>query len=286
MKTPLAPPLLGLLLSACSQPGNPTAAVDSILAADLRQHVERLAAPDFSGRRAGSEGGRLAGDYLAERFAAFGLQGGGPQGSFFQSFPIRDGSSRNVLAMLPGSDPELAHDWIVIGAHYDHLGTAVMLELAQAFAMAPQAPARSLLFIAFGAEEMGLVGSRYYVENAVQPLDRTLTMVNLEMMGRGDAGTVTLMVLEELPQELRTAAESAAATSPLHLVDGGRAHLRAGDQHSFYAADVPILCFYGGDNHPDYHQVSDTADKIQPDWMQSVRRLVFATVQILADPTP
>jgi Zn-dependent M28 family amino/carboxypeptidase len=300
MKTTLA--LLPLVLLAASASGRTERPVDvdTILAADLEQHVQRLASEDFAGRRAGSEGGRLAGEYLAGQFASFGLEGAGTGGAWFQDFPLPDGgSSRNVLGMLPGSDPELSSEWILIGAHYDHLGeadgggyypgadddaggTAVMLELAQAFAGAESAPARSILFMGFGAEEMGLVGSKYYVENPLQPLDRIVAAVNLEMMGRGDEGSLTVMLLEEMPEALRAAAIEASAAEPLTLVDGERRHLRSGDQNSFYAAGVPILCFYGGETHPDYHSVTDTADKIQSDWMESVGRLVFRTVETLA----
>jgi Zn-dependent M28 family amino/carboxypeptidase len=206
--------------------------------ADLEQHVERLTSVDFAGRRAGSEGGRLAGEYLAEQFPSFGLEGAGTDGTWFQDFPLRDsGSSRNVMAMLRGSDPELSSEWILSGAHYDHPGeaegggyypgadddaggTAVMLELAQAFARTESAPARSILFMGFGAEEMGLIGSKYYVENPLQPLDRMVVAVNLEMMGRGDEGSVTVMLLEEMSQALRTAAVQASVAEPLSLVDG------------------------------------------------------------------
>jgi len=299
MKTTLA--LLPLvLLAAASGRAERTDDVDTILAVDLEQHVERLASEEFAGRRAGSEGGRLAGEYLAEQFASFGLEGAGTDGDWFQNFPLRDGgSSRNVMAMLPGSDPELSSEWILIGAHYDHLGeadgggyypgadddaggTAVMLELAQAFAGSESAPARSILFMGFGAEEMGLIGSKYYVENPLQPLDRMVAMVNLEMMGRGDEGNLTVMLLEEMPEALRAAAIEASAAEPLTLVDGERRHLQSGDQNSFYVAGVPILFFYGGDTHPDYHSVTDTADKIESDWMESVGRLVFRTVETLA----
>jgi Zn-dependent M28 family amino/carboxypeptidase len=300
MKTTLALLPLVLLAAACAPPTARLVAVDSIVAADLQQHVERLTSEDFAGREAGSEGGRLAGAYLAERFASFGLQGGGPDGTYFQEFTLRDGgSSRNVLATLPGSDPELSEEWIVIGAHYDHLGsgedgdyypgadddaggTAVMLELAQAFSTAESAPARSILFIGFGAEEKGLVGSKYYVANPLQPIDRMIAMVNLEMMGRGDEGSLTLMLLEEMQAPLRAAVMEASATGPLTLIDGERRHLQSGDQHSFFEGGVPILCFYGGDMHPDYHSVTDTADKIQTDWMEAVGRLVFRTVRTLA----
>jgi len=300
--------VVATLGSACSKSETATDPLQSILAADIQRSVDRLTAEDFSGRGAGTEGERLAGVYLAGLFEEYGLQGGGWDGSYYQDFSIFEGYSRNVLAMLTGSDPQLKDEWIIIGAHYDHLGkekgrelepskslgyypgadddasgTSVMLEVAQALAMAKTAPARSILFMAFGSEERGLLGSKHYIANPVKPLEKTVAMVNLEMMGRGDVDALTVMLLEEMPAALSNAAKGAANEMGFTLVDGRNAHLGAGDQYPFYKAGVPILCFYGGENHPDYHRMTDTADKIQSEWMQSVGRLVYLALIAMAN---
>jgi hypothetical protein len=108
-----------------------------------------------------------------------------------------------VAALLPGSDPTLAAETIIINSHYDHLpnrgethypgandnasGTAAMLELARAFAASPERPRRSLLFVSFDSEEEGLLGSYYYVEHPLRPLASTLAVLNLDMIGRDES---------------------------------------------------------------------------------------------------
>lgn len=282
--------------SAAPQGGTP-----SITAAEIRAHVNYLASDELEGREAGSEGARKAAAYIAKSFKDSGLKPMKGAEGFLQPFESGDWKTENVLGYLEGSDPKLKHELIVIGAHYDHLGkdpqsgaiyngadddasgTSVMLEVAQAFGKAAKAPKRSLLFIAFGAEEKGLLGSKHYVENPLHPLAKTVWMVNLEMMGRGDAGQVTVMLLESLPEPILEAVAGAGLDTELELVDGGQAHIQSGDQYPFYKNEIPILCFYGGDNHPDYHQPSDTADKIQAPWMQQVGRLVYLSTLACAN---
>jgi len=275
--------------------------VNSITQQEIRAHVEYLASDQLEGREAGSKGDQLAADYIAKVFQDAGLQPMRGAEGYLQPFEARGAKTRNVLGYLEGSDPELKHELIIVGAHYDHLGrnaesgeiyngadddasgTSVMLEVAEAFGKAPRAPKRSILFMAFGAEEKGLLGSRHYVEHPLHPLAQTRWMVNLEMMGRGDAGQLTVMLLESLPGPILEAVAGAGLDTDLELVDGGKAHLRSGDQHSFYKKDIPILCFYGGDKHPDYHQPTDTADKIQAPWMQQVGRMVYLSTLACAN---
>ncbi len=273
----------------------------SITAAELRAHVEHLASDALEGREAGTPGGRLAAKYIAGVFAASGLKPVEGADDHFQRFEAQGIETENVVGFVAGSDAELTHELIVIGAHYDHLGTdpqtgaifngadddasgtSVMLEVAQAFARAEPAPKRSLLFIAFGAEEKGLLGSRHYVEAPLFPLEHTKWMVNLEMMARGDEGQVTVMMLSELPDDVIDSVANSVLDAGLDVVDGERAHIRSGDQFPFFDKGIPILCFYGGDHHADYHQPTDTADKIQAPWMEQVARAVFASVEARAN---
>lgn len=277
------------------------AGAESITAEELAAHVTYLCSDELEGRGAGTKGGRKAAEYIAQAFASFGLEPIDASGDFFQPFDARGNETENVVGFLGGSHPERSKEVIVIGAHYDHLGkdaetgaiypgadddasgTSVMLEVAEAFASDEQRPERSLVFIAFGAEELGLIGSSYYVAHPLRPIAETRWMVNLEMMGRGDEGKVTLMLLSRLPDALLDVIGENAMELGLEPVDGGTAHIRSGDQFPFHDAKVPILCFYGGENHPDYHQPSDTADKIQPEWMQSVGRLVYRSIAACAN---
>src|SRR5262249_43778482 len=145
----------------------------------LRGHVVRLASDEFQGRR--GDGGRKAADYLVDRFRDLRLE---PAfgGSYTQPIPHHQGApalGRSTGAMLRGSDPKLRDEWLIVAAHFDHLGVrggkvfpgaddnasgvAMMLELARSFAGDTQAPRRSLMFVGFDLEEIGLFGSRYFV---------------------------------------------------------------------------------------------------------------------------
>ncbi len=278
-----------------------TSAVDTITSHDLKEYVITLAADDMQGRKAGQPGAQKAAQYIAGKFKEFGLATAGQDG-YLQKFSFGKTQTENVIGILEGTDAKLKNEIIVIGAHYDHIGvdkkgdvfngadddasgTSVMMEVAQAFGTGKEKPRRTIVFIAFGAEEAGLKGSNYYAKHPVRPIDKTVLMINLEMMGRGDPGQVTVMRLNNLTKAVRAALDDAAKSSGLKLADGQDEHLREGDQYSFHAAGVPILCLYGGDNHPDYHQPSDTSDKIQPEWMESVARAVFLTVQRSANET-
>ena len=199
----------------------------------------------------------------------------------------------NVIGVLPGADPVLAAEAVVVGAHYDHVGrtdgvvhpgaddnasgTAVVLGLARAFAAAGGAD-RTLIFAFFGAEELGLIGSRHYVTRPAMPLDRTIAMVNFDMVGRlrgrldvggADSGTRIRTVVNDVAQHEGVPLE--VSGSPYGPSDHSR----------FYAAGVPVLFFSTG-GHSDYHQPSDTADKIDAAGMARVAAIGARVVDQLA----
>ena len=200
----------------------------------------------------------------------------------------------NVVGILPGTDAALAAEAVVIGAHYDHLGrvdgvvhpgaddnasgTAVVVALARAFASAGGA-GRTLVFVLFGGEELGLLGSRHYVRQPAVPLGRTVAMVNFDMVGRmqktrlavggGDSG-------RGLRDILAAAAQVAGATLD---VKGTPYH--ASDHSRFYEAGMPVLFFTTG-AHPDYHKPSDTPDRIDADGMAEAARVAARTIERLA----
>jgi Peptidase family M28/PDZ domain/PA domain len=200
----------------------------------------------------------------------------------------------NVVGIVPGAHPTLAAEAIVIGAHYDHLGradgvvypgaddnasgTAVVLGLARAFAAAGGAD-RTLVFAFFGAEELGLIGSRHYVSRPAVPLDRTVAMVNFDMVGRlqgrslnvggGDSGS-----------RLRTLVSDAATLDGVGLEINGSPY-GPSDHSRFYSAGVPVLFFYTG-GHGDYHRPSDTADKIDATGMARVASVGTRVIERLA----
>ena len=200
----------------------------------------------------------------------------------------------NVIGILPGVDSALASEAVVVGAHYDHLGrvdgvvypgaddngsgTAVVLGLARAFAAAG-GTGRTLVFAFFGAEELGLIGSRHYVNRPAVPLDRTVGMVNFDMVGRlqgrplqvggGDSGS-----------RLRALVSDAAQADGVALDVSGSPY-GPSDHSRFYAAGVPVLFFFTG-GHADYHRPGDTADKIDAAGMARVASVGTRVIERLA----
>jgi len=211
------------------------------------------------------------------------------------SFKTR--TTQNVVALLPGSDPRLRDEVVIIGAHYDHLGatngvifngaddnasgTAGLLEIAEAFSKLPHAPRRSILFVAFSAEEMGLLGSQYYVDNPLFPLDKTVAMLNLDMIGRNEPGVVSV-IGSERSRHLYQLNFLANAEIGLDLRFSGAQYFDRSDQVNFARKDIPVI-FYNTDVHKDYHQASDTAEKINPRKIARISRLAFLVAWELAN---
>jgi Zn-dependent M28 family amino/carboxypeptidase len=266
----------------------------AITARELREHVTYLASDDLRGRMVGTEGCRKAAQYIATQFRQAGLAPFNGQ-SFYQTFQgrTRQGQpfqSENVIGILEGSDPKLKEEAIVIGCHYDHLGVsaqgdvfngadddasgvAVMLELAQAFGKGGARPKRTLLFIAFSGEEQMFVGSSHYVRNPARPLSKTVLMVNLEILGAGTTRQVNVMILDRVQPPVRAALTESAKAVGLEYIDGKDQFLRRGDQFMFFNAKVPILCMHRHGDHPNYHKVTDTADKLDYQWMETFGRM-------------
>ena len=212
-------------------------------------------------------------------------------------------SAENVVAVLPGGEPSLREENIIIGAHYDHLGfghygardgraagtihpgaddnvsgTAVLLDLARRLAHLPVKPASSIVFVAFSAEELGLFGSRHFVDNA-KSIGSTKVMINLDMVGRLRDKRLTVFGSRS-GQNLSQIVKTGAHQLGLELTesdDVGRS-----DHLSFYTKKIPVLHFFTG-IHEDYHRPSDTWEKLNIDGMARVSDLVMATVLRIAD---
>ncbi|MEX1023826.1 MAG: M28 family peptidase [Planctomycetota bacterium] len=209
----------------------------------------------------------------------------------------------NVVGCLVGSDPTLADEHVVVGAHYDHIGvdsrgriglgaddnasgTAALLEIAEACAEAR--PARSILFSAFSAEEDGLVGSRALASRPPVPLDSMVAMINLDMIGRGDSNKVVVLGTEQNP-DLGRVLERAAKlerTGIRRVITNKAAHLwQRSDHYSFHAVGVPVLFFFEAEHeseNPDYHTFRDTVDKLSLPKIENTARLAFVTTWLLA----
>jgi hypothetical protein len=220
----------------------------------------------------------------------------------------------NVLGYIEGTDPALKDQLVVITAHYDHLGkrgnavyngaddngsgTSAVLEVTQAFVEARKqgfGPRRSVLVMLVSGEEKGLLGSQYYVENPVFPLENTVVNVNVDMVGRvdeahqGNPEYIYVIGSDRLSTELHQINETANATyTQLELDytynaddDPNRYYYRS-DHYNFAEKGIPAIFYFSG-THEDYHQPSDTVDKIDFEKMEKIGRLVFYTSWELAN---
>jgi hypothetical protein len=274
----------------------PSGAADPFDAARFREHAAALAADELEGRDVGTPGAARAADYIAAQFRADGLEPLGDGGTSFQDFKFNDLRARNVLAILPGAGP-LADQCVIVSAHYDHIGkrpdarggedaifngaddnasgVAAMLLIAEGLARDREslpASRRAVVFAAFDAEERYLQGSRYYVEHPARPLDKTVAVLNLDMVGRlrrdelfaGDAATCDFLVqnLAKLARE-----------SGLRIETRGGGAARS-DQAVFIERRIPGVQFQTG-VHSDYHQVTDEVATLNCDGGARVARVVY-----------
>jgi hypothetical protein len=205
--------------------------------------------------------------------------------------------TQNVMALLEGSHPTLKKELVVVGAHYDHLGRrngrvfngaddnasgiAGILEIAEAFSQATVKPLRSILFIAFAGEEMGLLGSEYYVENPVYDLDQTIFMLNLDMIGRNQDNEVTVVGSNRSP-EVHLANMEANEELGFDFRYNGEKFFNRSDHANFAKHHIPII-FYNTEVHSDYHRISDTADKINPQKLARISKLAFLVTWKMAN---
>ena len=215
--------------------------------------------------------------------------------------------TENVAGLLEGSDPILRNEYVVVGAHYDHLGmggpssladsaepavhhgaddnasgVAGVIALAEDLASRPSRPKRSILFIAFSGEELGLLGSIHYIHHPLVPAESTVAMFNMDMIGRLRGRKLTVIGMGTSPSwEPLVVAANRAGAAPLSLqkTEGG---FGASDQQSFYVAKIPVLFFFTG-GHFDYHKPSDTADKINAEGETEVLGLIERCAVRLAD---
>jgi hypothetical protein len=277
--------------------------------------VRFLADDALGGRLAGSDGERCAGDYLAAEFARMGLTPGGEHGTFFQALSLQSainphapgGTGRNVIAILEGTDPVLRHEFVVVGAHYDHLGeggvpgslapgeraihngaddnasgVAAMLWTAERLANGPR-PARSVTFIAFTGEESGLLGSAHYVSSPTAGPGPMVAMINLDMVGRLGNGPLIVYGVDTAA-EWTSLLEPATTRAGVPMVTRGEGY-GPSDHTSFYLKDVPVLHFFTN-THGDYHKPSDDWQRIDTEGLAKVAMIVHDVARAAADRRP
>jgi peptidase M28-like protein len=210
----------------------------------------------------------------------------------------------NVVGVIAGSDASLAKEYVVVGAHYDHIGvdergrigcgaddnasgSSALIELAQALAVAK--PRRSILVCAFAAEEDGLLGSAALCRDPPVPREQMVAMINLDMLGVGEKDAVAVLGLVQNPtlEKLIARANRYSRTGVRDItMRQGEELFERSDHFSFHKLGVPVLFFFEGlpiEKNPDYHTWRDTLDKLDPAKILNTTRLVYNCLWCLAN---
>ena len=284
---------------------------------ELRELVYELSAKPYQGRETGEVGHDLACNFIQEFYKNAQISSPFGTDNYYQNIPesFLDGkakSSQNVMGFIKGSTyPE---ELLIISAHSDHIGsdetgvyqgvddnasgTSAVLEMAEAFglaAMEGHLPKRSILFLHLTGEEKGLMGSRYYVQNPVFPLENTVANLNIDMIGRVDRAHkdndnyIYIIGADRLSTELHYISEKANTSfTQLELDykfnaenDVNRYYYRS-DHYNFAKEGIPVIFYFNGE-HEDYHLATDTPEKINYKLLTKRTRLIFATAWYLAN---
>jgi hypothetical protein len=317
---------LSILAAGC-RPGSVGPAPIVPDTAALRRDVVHLSSDALEGRGTGTAGYDSAATYVVRRWRDIGLApvivdsgcaagatGRGCEPAFLQPFVARSAAAahagqdpqlptRNVVGLLRGSDPALRDEYVVIGAHLDHLGrgsasamdpqagsairngaddnasgSTVVMELARMLAADP--PRRSVLFVHFSGEELGLLGSQYFVEHAPVPIDNVVAMVNFDMVGRlRDDKLIVYGV--STAEEMRAILDSANVEPKLDVRAIGDG-FGPSDHSSFYGKGIPVLHLFT-DLHDDYHRATDDAERIEVAGMARVSSYAARVARAIAD---
>lgn len=302
------PPAAALLfcliwtVSVCAIEENSSyyAALESIKADGLAEHVGQLADPAMEGREAGTRGGQAAGDYLRDQYTKLRLRGGGDENGFFQAF---EPNCRNVLAMLQGSDPKLRDQVVVVSAHYDHIGyggrglslgpygyvypgaddnasgTSAVLALAKAFTLLSEPPKRSILFVNWDGEEKGLLGSKHWAAHPTVSLDRVVAGLNLDMIGRLRENRMLIVGSRSGAGWRRMLCSHNNDGLQMEFYWGLKANA---DHYPLFEKGIPVLLFHTG-RHDEYHRMGDVAKLINNDGMMKITKMLFGIVYELAN---
>lgn len=295
----------------------------TITGKDLGSHLFEYSSDEYSGRDTGEPGQKKAVEFLKKFYMKAGIASPLGGDDYFQEVPadflkkysrgrvFKD--SENVLAYIKGT--EKPDEIVVISSHLDHIGTTdkgevyngadddgsgtvAMMEMAEAFKKAADegnGPKRTILFLHVTGEERGLLGSRYYTDNPVFPLENTVTDLNIDMIGRvdprhkGKPNYVYLIGSDKLSTELHELSEAVNKKYTKIDIDykynepddPNRFYYRS-DHYNFAKNNIPVIFYFNG-VHSDYHGLEDTADKINYEMLEKRARLVFHTAWEVAN---
>ena len=290
---------------------------NTITADDLKTHLYIMASDEFEGRNTGDTGQKKAAEYLKNFYISKNIASPLGGDDYFQDIPTEHlksnlNPSENVVAFIEGT--ENPDEIVVVSAHYDHVGmsygeiyngaddngsgTVAVMKIAEAFQHAVESgnsPKRSILFLHVTAEEKGLLGSKFYVNFPIFPLENTVTNLNIDMIGRIDAAHadnpnfVYVIGADKLSTELNDLSEKINTKfTQLELDytynsddDPNRYYYRS-DHYNFAKNNIPIIFYFNG-THEDYHRPSDTPDKINYEMLAKRTQLVFYTAWEVAN---
>lgn len=289
--------------------------LDTIQSSDLKSYVTYLASDELKGRQTPSPELDKAAAYIAGEFKKDGVLPGN-DGSYYQIVEWTRGKNagqtvRNVIGVIPGKDATLSKEYVIVSAHYDHLGVkpgeakagedlifngadddasgvAGVIEIGKA--LANQNPKRTIVLMTFYGEEKGLVGSSYYVKHPVFPLKQTIANVNLEQIGRTDdtegprvsAGSLTGFSFSSIGTTFAKIGESMKVPVTGHPQNSAQFFYQS-DNLPFAMAGIPAHTICTAFEFPDYHRVGDSADKLDYDNMAKIVKVSAATVLDIAN---
>lgn len=285
---------------------------------DLITHLYIIASDEFEGRKTGEPGQKLAAEYIKDFYIERNIASPLGENNYFQIISAEHlksnlKPSENVVAFIKGS--EYPDEILVVSAHYDHLGmneegeiyngadddgsgTVAVMAIAEAFQKAVEegnGPRRSILFLHVTGEEKGLLGSKYYVNFPIFPLENTIADLNIDMIGRSDdahendPNYIYLIGSDKLSTELHNLSEEINDKfTKLNLDykynlanDLNRFYYRS-DHYSFAKNNIPVIFYFNG-THENYHRISDTPDKINYELLAKRTQLVFYTAWEIAN---
>lgn len=286
----------------------------------IRVHTTVLASDSLEGRNMGDLGQKKAASYIQNEFRSLGLDS--LSTNYYQTFNLNtikkrgklafdsNGSSENVLAFIPGSDKKLKNEFVVVSAHYDHLGkdkkgnvyngaddnasgTATLLELARIFKEAEKEgvnPKRSILFICFTGEEHGLIGSSYFSKNPLVPMKQIVADFNIDMIGRKneplerDSLSIYIIGSDKISLEFHKIHEKVArdfGKLKLDYTYNADSHPEKlyyrSDHYNFAKNGIPSVFYFGG-FHEDYHEITDDVEKLNFTKIKTIAELIFLEI--------
>ncbi len=291
---------------------------NTITAKELMENLYVYSSDYFQGRETGTIGQKRAVDFLQNFYITAGINRADRTQNYLQPMTLnikgKKVETENVAAIIKGSKYPDQH--IVISAHLDHIGidnngeinngadddgtgNVALLEIAEAFKKAENegnGPKRSLVFLHVTGEEKGLLGSKYYTENPLYPIENTVANLNIDMIGRinpkretADPNYIYLIGADKLSQELHDISE---VTNDKYIQleldytynnekDPNRFYYRS-DHYNFAKKNIPVIFYFSG-THEDYHKPTDTPDKINYSILEKRTKLIFYTAWELAN---